>query len=224
MNKQIFISGMDEAGRGCVLGPMVMCVCVIDKYKEKFFKEIGCKDSKLLTPKKREELSEIIKKEAQEYKIIVVPAEELNVLMNHYSLNEIEAQKAGEMILNLKTKISEIVVDSPDTVPEKFKKRILDELKRKGYDSTIKIISEHKADVNHVSVSCASILAKVVRDKLIHELIGDISGYSSDPKTIDYLKAYILKHKELPSFARTHWETIDKVMKEIYQKKISGFK
>ncbi len=226
MNKQVFTAGMDEAGRGCVLGPMVMCICVIDRAKQDFFKGIGCRDSKLIAPKKREELAEIIKKEAEEYKIIVVPAEELNVLMNHYSLNEIEAQKASEMIFNLKTEMSEIVVDSPDTVPEKFKKRILDDLKRKKYKHTKKlnIISEHKADVNHVSVSCASILAKVVRDKLIHELIGDLSGYSSDPKTIEYLKTYILKHKELPSFARTHWETIDRVMKELYQKKLSGFK
>jgi len=225
MEKQVFTSGMDEAGRGCVLGPMVMCICVIDKSRQAFFKEIGCKDSKLLTPKKREELAEIIKKEAKEYKIIVVPAEELNILMNQFSLNEIEAQKASEMILCLKTEVSELVIDSPDTVPEKFKKRIQEDLKRKGYKNTkLKMVSEHKADVNHVSVSCASILAKVMRDKLIHELIGDISGYSSDPKTIEYLKAYILKHKELPSFARTHWETIDKVMKELYQKKLSGFK
>jgi ribonuclease HII len=226
MNKLVFTAGVDEAGRGCVLGPMVMGVCVIDKSRQVFFKEIGCKDSKLLTPKKREELAEIIKKEAIEYKIIVVPAEELNVLMSHFSLNEIEAQKISEMIFSLKTELSEIVIDSPDTVPEKFKNRIQDDLKRKGYKDIkkLKIVSEHKADVNHVSVSCASILAKVMRDKLIHELIGDISGYSSDPKTIEYLKAYILKNKELPTFARVHWETIDKVMKELYQKKISGFK
>jgi len=226
MEKLVFTSGVDEAGRGCVLGPMVLGICVIDKSRQDFFKEIGCKDSKLLTPKKREELAEIIKKEAKEYKLIVVPAEELNILMNHFSLNEIEAQKISEMIFSLKTEVSEIVIDSPDTIPEKFKKRIQDDLKRKEYKglNKLKIVSEHKADVNHVSVSCASILAKVTRDKLIHELIGDLSGYSSDPKTIEYLKAYILKHKELPSFARTHWETIDKVMKELYQKKISGFK
>ncbi len=224
MTKQIYTAGMDEAGRGCVLGPMIMCVCVIDKNKEAFFREIGCKDSKLLTPKKREELAKIIEKEAEEYKIIVVPAEELNVLMNQFSLNEIEAQKASEMIASLKTELQEVVVDSPDTIPEKFKKRINDNLKAKGHEIKIKIVSEHKADVNHVSVSCASILAKVLRDKLIHELIGDISGYSSDPKTIEFLKQYILKHKELPVYARTHWETIDKVMKELYQKKISWFK
>jgi len=225
MTKQIFTAGMDEAGRGCVLGPMVMCTCVIDKSKEKFFKEIGCKDSKLLTPKKREELSKIIEKEAEEYKIMVIPAEELNVLMNAFSLNEIEAQKASEMVASLKTKLQELVVDSPDTVPEKFKKRINDNLKAKGHEIKIKIVSEHKADVNHVSVSCASILAKVTRDKLMHALVGfELSGYSSDPKTIEFLKQYILKHKELPIYARTHWETIDRVMKELYQKKISWFK
>jgi ribonuclease HII len=225
-SKDALVAGIDEAGRGCVLGPMVLAVAVIKKSQEKELKEIGVKDSKLLSPKRREELFEIINKQAVEYKLVAVPAEELNVLMKKYSLNEIEAQKIAELLISLKSKIDTLIVDSPDTIPDKFKKRIEDNLVKQGSSiGRYTIKSEHKADLNHVSVATASILAKVTRDKLLEELIGkNISGYSSDPRTIEYLKNYILKNKKLPEFARTEWQTIDNIMKELYQKKIGWFK
>ena len=221
MKKQL-VAGVDEAGRGCVLGPLVLAVCVIDKNKEKMFKDAGVKDSKLLSPQKREELFELIKKEAEDYKIIAIPAEELNVLMDKYSLNEIEAQKACFAISQLKTEPEAIVFDSPDTSTDHFSRRIKDNLKALSCNISSKIISEHKADLNHPSVSCASILAKVTRDSLLKkELAGlEISGYSSDPKTIDYLKNYFKKHKEFPKNTRMKWKTLDNIVNDLYQKKL----
>ena len=166
MTKQL-VAGCDEAGRGCVLGPLVLAVCVIDKNKEKMFKDAGVKDSKLLSSKQREELFELIKKEAEEYKIVVVPAEELNILMDRFSLNEIEAQKAAFAISKLKSTPLYLVFDSPDTTTTKFTKRIKDNLKAIKHEYNYNIISEHKADLNHPSVSCASILAKVTRDEML---------------------------------------------------------
>jgi len=221
MKKQL-VAGVDEAGRGCVLGPLVLSVCVIDKNKEKMFKDAGVKDSKLLSPQKREELFELIKKEAEDYKIIAVPAEELNVLMDKYSLNEIEAQKACFAISQLKTEPEAIVFDSPDTSTDHFSRRIKDNLKALSCDISSNIISEHKADLNHPSVSCASILAKVTRDSLLKKELGglEISGYSSDPKTIDYLKNYFKKHKEFPKNTRLKWKTLDNIVNDLYQKKL----
>lgn len=221
MKKQL-VAGVDEAGRGCVLGPLVLSVCVIDKTKEKMFKDSGVKDSKLLSPQKREELFELIKKEAEDYKIIAIPAEELNVLMDKYSLNEIEAQKACFAISQLKTEPEAIVFDSPDTSTDHFSRRIKDNLKALSCNISSKIISEHKADLNHPSVSCASILAKVTRDSLLKKELGglEISGYSSDPKTIDYLKNYFKKHKEFPKNTRLKWKTLDNIVNDLYQKKL----
>jgi len=221
MKKQL-VAGVDEAGRGCVLGPLVLAVCVIDKDKEKMFKNAGVKDSKLLSPKQREELFELIKKEAEDYKIVAIPAEELNVLMDKYSLNEIEAQKACFAISQLKAKPEIIVFDSPDTSTDHFSRRIKDNLKAISCVCDSKIISEHKADLNHPSVSCASILAKVTRDSLLKkELAGlEISGYSSDPKTIDYLKNYFRKNKEFPKNTRLKWKTLDNIVNDLYQKKL----
>jgi ribonuclease HII len=194
---------------------------VIDKNKEKMFKDAGVKDSKLLSSKQREELFELIKKEAEEYKIVVVPAEELNILMDRFSLNEIEAQKAAFAISKLKSTPLYLVFDSPDTTTTKFTKRIKDNLKAIKHEYNYKIISEHKADLNHPSVSCASILAKVTRDEMLKKLVGlDISGYSSDPKTIDFLKDYFKKHKSFPEYTRMKWKTVDNIVNELYQKKL----
>jgi len=215
------VAGVDEAGRGCVLGPLVLAVCVIDKDKEKMFKEAGVKDSKLLSPKQRAELFSLIKKEAEDYKIVVIPAEELNVLMDRFSLNEIEAQKACFALSKLKVKPLSVVFDSPDTTTVKFTKRIKDNLKNIKHEYDYKIISEHKADLNHVFVSCASILAKVTRDEMLEKLVGkDISGYSSDPRTIDFLKDYFKKHKSFPEYTRMKWKTIDNIVKDAYQRKL----
>jgi ribonuclease HII len=216
---------VDEAGRGCVLGPMVMGLCTISKESEFFLKKIGVTDSKLISPKKREFLFDIIKEKAVEYKIMVVPAQELNVLMQRYSLNEIEAQKTAQMIKSLDIIPKKIILDSPDGSIKKYKERIINNLNLIDFNiNNVEIITEHKADLNHISVSCGSILAKVTRDRLLEKLVGkEISGYSSDPKTINYLKDYILKNKKIPEFARSKWETIDKIMKELYQKKIGWF-
>lgn len=220
MTKQL-IAGVDEAGRGCVLGPLVLAVCVIDKDKEKMFKDAGVKDSKLLSPKQREDLFGLIKKEAEDYKIVAIPAEELNVLMDRFSLNEIEAQKASFALSKLKSKPEIVVFDSPDTTTAKFTKRIKDNLKSISCEYDYKIISEHKADLNHVSVSCASILAKVTRDEMLEKLVGcDISGYSSDPRTIDYLKDYFHKHKSFPEYTRMKWKTVDNIVKDAFQRKL----
>ncbi len=222
----MIIAGIDEAGRGCVLGPMVLAICAIDEKKDGFFRNIGVKDSKLLSKQKREDLFSVIEQNCIEYKIIVVPAEELNVLMDGYSLNEIEAQKVVDLLKAIKS-ADKVILDSPDTIAEKYTKRVRSILKKednKKFDK-LDILSEHKADYKYMSVACASILAKVTRDKLMNNLVGfELSGYSSDPKTIDYLKNYFLEHKKFPEFTRLKWKTVDNIVKDLYQKKISWFK
>lgn len=216
-----YIGGIDEAGRGAVLGPLVIGYCSLTKEQEDFFKKLGVKDSKLLTKQKREEFFKIIQEKCVEYRIIAIPAEELNILMNRYSLNEIEAMKTSEIINTLKKVPFKVILDCPDTVTEKYKTRVINNLINK---EEVEIVSEHKADLNYISVSCASVLAKVTRDNLIKDLIGeDLSGYPSDTKTIDFIKNYILENKKIPSFARDKWETIENIINDLYQKKIGWF-
>jgi len=143
--------------------------------------------------------------------------------MNAYSLNEIEAQKVVELLKDLKVIPQRLILDSPDTVAERYTLRIRNILKKTEVANieSLEIVSEHKADYKYISVACASILAKVTRDNLMDQLVGfSLSGYSSDPKTIEYLKKYFLENKSFPEFTRMKWKTVDNIVRDLYQKKL----
>ncbi len=218
----MIIAGIDEAGRGPCFGPMTMAITIFEKKQEKELKKIGVKDSKDLTPKKREELFGLVKNLVVEEKILIVNAIEINDLMVRENLNEIEAIKIAELINSTKTKINILYIDSPDATKGKFEKRIRKYLKKSKQE--IKIIAENKADSKYVVVGAASILAKVTRDREIEKLgkeFGDFgSGYPSDPKTKKFLEEYFNKNKKLPPFSRIFWSTCKKYTETIGQEKL----
>ncbi|MEM4634154.1 MAG: hypothetical protein QW275_03300, partial [Candidatus Anstonellaceae archaeon] len=134
-------------------------------------------------------------------------AEEINLLMEHHNLNEIEAMKIAQAIDQLGIAGATVYVDSPDNVPSKFAQRISKYLK-----TQVKIVSANKADDKYLIVGAASIIAKVTRDREIEKikkLVGfDFnSGYTSDPITQSYIK----RRKEYPQlepFLRKKWATL----------------
>ncbi|MCS7119089.1 MAG: ribonuclease HII [Archaeoglobaceae archaeon] len=199
------IAGIDEAGKGCVIGPLVVVGVACDC--EDCLKRIKVRDSKKLTKKRREELAEKIIKIAK-IEIVKINAEELDKLMEAKTLNEILKETYEYIIKKLKPSI--VFLDSPDVKPE----RLANYLKSA---TGVKVVAEHKADEKYPIVSSASIIAKVERDKEIERLkeeFGDFgSGYASDPKTIAYLKG----QKEIPSFVRKKWKTLRKMtQKELH--------
>ncbi|MFH1780006.1 MAG: ribonuclease HII [Candidatus Micrarchaeota archaeon] len=199
--------GVDEAGRGCVIGPLVICAFKINEKHEIELKKMGVKDSKLLAPTTRNKLyKELIK---SKHCLRIIPATELTELMNKkISLNEIEAIKIAECLQELDDNETTAFIDSPDANPKKFAERI----KRLAPNLKIKIIAENKADVNHLVASAASIIAKETREMevtRIKKLVGDFgSGYTSDGKTIVFLKKHYGKNKALNEFIREKWSTI----------------
>lgn len=215
----MLIAGIDEAGRGPCLGPMVLAVTSIEKRNEQKLVEIGVKDSKMLSPKQRSEQFGKIKRAVSEFATVHIEPEELDKLMDWRSLNEIEAMKIGHLLNNLKQKPEIVFVDAPDVIEGNFTKRI-----HKYLSFDIAIRSEHKADVNYPIVSSASIIAKVERDKRIEELAKEFgclgSGYSHDPLTISFLKRWMESHKALPPFARKAWSTNQRISDEFFQKKL----
>ena len=74
----MLILGIDEAGRGPVIGPMVLAGCLIDEKTEKEFRKLGIKDSKQLTQKRREVLAEKIKEKAETFEIVLASPEEID--------------------------------------------------------------------------------------------------------------------------------------------------
>ncbi|MEK6902633.1 MAG: ribonuclease HII [archaeon] len=216
------IAGVDEAGRGPALGPMVLAVAVIDSEKEHVLKEMGAKDSKVVPLEDRERMYPLLQNELEEFATFHLHAPEMDELMARESLNEIEALKIGYLLNNLKSKPDLVYVDSPDPVASNFAKRIHQYLSYKT-----KIVAEHKADVHYPVCSAASIIAKVERDREIQKIqaqfseYGNIgSGYSHDERTITFIQKYIQKHDSLPECARKKWDTNVRLMNARWQTKL----
>lgn len=222
-NDSELICGIDEAGRGPVLGPMVICGVCFTHSSLQFLSEIGVKDSKKLSPQKRSELAKIIKEKCYTYKIIIVNCQEIDEREEKkVTLNRLEELKMALILNELKPSI--IYLDAADVNELRFGKSISKLLDYRPK----KIISKHKADDIYPIVSAGSIIAKDKRDSVIHNLkqqYGDFgSGYPSDSKTIDFLRDWIKKNKNLPPIARKSWDTVNKLLdKELYSTKITDY-
>ncbi len=188
-----------------------------------FLTEIGVKDSKKLSPKKRRKLSEILIKNCYSYKIIEVSAHEIDERVSkRITMNRLEEIKMAEIINELKPDV--IYIDAADVNEERFGNSIRNLLDYKPKE----IISKHKADDLFPIVSAGSIVAKNRRDTIIekiHKMYGDFgSGYPSDIRTINFLREYVKKNKKPPNIARKSWDTTKKIIEEeISTKKITEF-
>ncbi len=222
----MLILGIDDAGRGPVIGPLVLAGCLLDEKAERALKRLGVKDSKQLTKKRREFLTEKIKEKAETFEIVLAyPYEIDGKSMNGINLNILEAIKAAEIInkINKGFKKIKVIVDCPSPNIKKW----TDILKTKIDNlSNLEIVCEHKADVNYVAVSAASILAKEIRERemsLLKEKYPDIgSGYCSDSVTWKFLEKYSEKYKKNGLFRQT-WSTWKNAYGKLEQKKLSEF-
>jgi len=209
--------------KGSVLGPMVLCgVCFI-KSKLDFLSEIGVKDSKRLSPKKRSELANILRNNCYSHKIVVIGPQEIDEReIKKITMNRLEELKMAEIINDLRPDI--IYIDAVDVNEQRFGESIKELL---NYTPK-KIISKHKADDLYPIVSAGSIIAKYKRDALIEELqdkYGNFgSGYPSDVRTIEFMREFVKKNKRAPKIARKSWETTKKIIsEELSTRKITDF-
>ncbi len=210
------IAGIDEAGKGPVLGPMCVAGVLIDEKKLDTLAQMVVKDSKQLTAKRREVLAGEIKKLADKYFILEVSASQIDELRKVMTMNEIMVVCYAKVLEALKP--DHAFVDAADVIAERFGENI-----KKKYSREIKLTSEHNADDKYQIVSAASILAKVHRDALIKILEKNVgveigSGYPSDPKTIKFLEGWIQEHGSLPDFARSSWETSQRLLSKFNQR------
>ncbi len=195
--------GIDEAGRGSVLGPLVVCGVAIDEDRIKYLERLKLRDSKKLSPKRRMVLSRKIKKIAECYPVKIT-AHDIDLLRSKdVNLNEIEKIAMKKIIGDSEPDIS--IIDCIDVKPKRFKAEI------ETYKENLKVVAEHKADDKYVIVSAASIVAKVERDREIQKINKEVkeeigSGYPSDPKTIAFLKK--IPYEDLPYFVRKSWATV----------------
>lgn len=196
--------GVDEAGRGPVIGSLVICVATCDRKFEKQLNALCKKDSKQLTPQKRVEILKQLEFFCTFY-TSVVDARLLTELMDSMSLTDIEAKYMAQLLGNKK---GDIMIDLPDRYDWVFKKR----MERFG---VTRYEAEHKADENHPIVAAASIKAKVLRDSGIEKIKNEVgidfgSGYPGDEKVRNALMDKIICAK-LHSHIRHKWKTLDSI-------------
>ncbi len=199
----MLVCGVDDAGRGSVLGPLVIAGISIEQKNIKQLVKIGVKDSKQLSPQLREKLYEQILSLVEGYHVAKIPPKTIDKSVSKNLLNQLEANYMAKVIKKLQANSS--YVDSCDVNPKRFGLYISNLAK------TGKIISSHHADRKYPVVSAASIIAKVNRDREIEKLrknhtLG--SGYPSDPKTMKFIKEWVSQNGDVPVFVRKSWKPI----------------
>ncbi|MBW2997748.1 ribonuclease HII [Candidatus Woesearchaeota archaeon] len=214
------LCGIDEAGRGPVIGPLVTAGVVIDAEDEPKLAELGVKDSKLILPKKREELFEKLIKMVKRYEIVVLSPQDIDAALidPDTNLNWLEADTSAEVINKLKPE--KVIVDCPSNNIAEYSDYI-----KKKLNVDCELIAEHKADMNHLVVGAASILAKVTRDRAIEEIKKEVgqdigSGYPADPTTKQFILDNYDKH---PKIFRKTWQTYKDVVTKKQQKGLDEF-
>ena len=217
------ICGVDEAGRGPVIGPLVVAGIKLEDDSKLI--ELKVKDSKKITPKRRRILSKMITEITLDYEILVIPAKDIDDMRKVMTLNEIEVNAFTKIIKILRPVIC--YVDSADVNENRFGDDILSGLSFKPI-----IVSKHKADDKYPIVSAASILAKTRRDQEVQNIAKELdnklnlplgSGYPADPITQKFLKTWVDKFRKLPPYTRHSWRTAQNILNEKNNRKLDEF-
>ena len=210
--------GVDEAGRGSVMGPLVVGAVYVED--DAFLKDIGVRDSKKLTPKSREWMYDRIVSEASDYAIVIASAADVDERRAKMSLNDVELEMFREAVS--KIPVTRVYADCPDVNEMAFSSALSIRL------NNITVIGRHKADDTYPVVSAASIIAKVTRDRMIEDISKEFgvdigSGYPSDQQTMDFIKGWISKNGVSPKHTRNSWEPVRKLLSVSANTKITDW-
>lgn len=211
------IGGVDEAGRGSIIGPLVVAGVGIRESKVAQLYEMGVKDSKALTPKARARLFGEIMKVADSVCVRKVDPAEVDGSVSLRGLNRLEAKVMASVINKIGA--DEVYVDCCDINPERYRDYIGQHL-----NCSPKVHSMHHADAINVVVSAASIVAKITRDQEIQHIrnryrsIG--SGYPSDEQTMRFIRRWVAKNGSAPEFARKSWKPLKMMLEHTAQCKL----
>lgn len=211
------ICGVDEAGKGAVLGPMVVAAVGCDH--EDILPGIGIKDSKQLSPEKRGRLYKEITSTCSTA-LRIISAGEIDTARKSMTINTLVARLHAAVITDLRPGLA--YVDACDVIAGRYGEMVTSFL-----GCECRVVAEHHADTSFPLVSAASIVAKVVRDREIEVLTaqyGEIgSGYPADQRTVDFLSEAIRRSGKPPVFARTSWKTVEHMISKRAQASILDF-
>jgi ribonuclease HII len=208
------VVGIDEAGRGPIIGPMVMCGVMIEEGQEEELHALGVKDSKLLSPSTRERIAKVLQEKYKFFTVVISPIEIDGATGNGKTknLNWLEAEKAAVIVNSLKP--DKVIIDCPSPNLKAYTAFITERLDHK---ENRQVVCEHKADLHYVVVGAASVIAKVARDQEIEKIRKHLgvdfgSGYMADLKTKAFVEKYWNKH---PEVFRHSWAPYKKLVAEM---------
>ncbi|ACL16315.1 ribonuclease HII [Methanosphaerula palustris] len=213
------ICGVDEAGKGAVLGPMV--VAGVASRDVSAVAALGVRDSKQLTRLKREDLYDQIRSICTTT-VTVLSAADIDLARESATMNMIVARGHAAVISTLTPTLA--YVDACDVNADRYRETVTALLEPAA---SCQVIAEHRADSTYPIVAAASIIAKVTRDRLVDALADECgqigSGYPSDRYTIAYLSDYIRRHHAPPACARKSWKTTIHLLEERAQRDIRSY-
>lgn len=213
------VLGVDEAGKGPVIGPLIIVGYMIEEENIPKLKDLGAKDSKLLPHPKRITICKELKPLALQYKVVTVHPQEIDDAVEsptHFNLNWLEAEKTIAIIEELKP--DKVILDCPSPNIQKYTDYIKTRLTYQP-----ELIVEHKAE-RHLPVAAASIIAKCVREEEMEKIkkkYGDTGpGYQSNSITQKFIKEHWETH---PEIFRKSWSTWKKQQDHKNQKNLDEF-
>lgn len=218
-----FIVGVDEAGRGPVIGDMLIALVAQPEDRLELLKKIGVKDSKKLDQDSRKVVYEGIASGESVVVVVYIPP----WILDDHNINDVEGLyiEKGLWILSSilrKARVCHVRVEVDEV---KGRSKVIEKsvLRHLGFAETVDVIVEPKADTRYLAVSAASIVAKVSRDnslKPLKRLVGDFgSGYASDPKTREWIESRCKFYSHPPVFIRRSWSTLKNIAPCWYREK-----
>lgn len=217
------ILGVDEAGRGPVIGSMFVGGFMVDEEEMDELGQLGVKDSKKLSDNKRDNIDEVLEEYGEVF-LKEVTASQIDELRQVMSLNEIELQSFAELIEEAEP--DKVFLDLPEPNAERFVRKLKKELPPRFEE--VEFIAEHGADDEYDVVSAASIAAKSARERHVEQLKQKYSydfksGYPHDKPTIEFLEKHVEQEGELPEETRRSWSTAERILKENQQSSVGDF-
>jgi ribonuclease HII len=202
------VLGIDEAGRGSVLGPLVVGGFLAEESRLAELGTLGVRDSKRLTRARREALFEALKDLGERIAIEISPPQ-IDLAVARRQLNLLEARIFARLLRM--TDAHEVFVDACDPRADRFGRRV-----RSMAGTSVRVVSRHHADRDLPVVSAASIVAKVCRDRAIDRLRSQLdsdcgSGYPSDATTQRFVTTHLSAKTEPVSWLRYSWRTIERL-------------
>jgi ribonuclease HII len=214
------VVGIDEAGRGSVLGPLVVGAFCYDDGRSEELAATGVRDSKQLSPRRREEIRARLDA-LGDCRCVPLPPRTIDTYVERGGLNELELETFAALVREFRPDVA--YVDACDVNAVRFGERL-----RARSRWTGRVVSRHRADSELLVVGAASIVAKVARDAEIAALrattdeeIG--SGYPSDPETRACVERHAADGGSIPPWMRRSWATVKRVKRAHPASTLDGF-